>query len=158
MSEDKFKDVIEKIKQSSPESSIYVGCDSICYNRGGRKRKGKSEWYARYSTVVILHRDSCRGGEMIYHHSESLKDYGNKKTRLLQEVQFIVEVALAIVDHIEDRHMELHIDINPDPKHASFVAYNEAKGWIKGMGFEAKFKPESWASTHAADHAVRYKH
>lgn len=137
------------ILQSSPESSVYVGCDSI------RFRKNKM-WYAKYSTVIIVHMDSKKGCRL-FHSSVDMPDYGNLKQRLLTEVQYAVSAATEIVDVLGDRHMEIHLDINPNPKHKSSVAVKEALGWVKGsLGLDAKIKPASFAATHAADHAVRH--
>lgn len=145
--------MIEKAKQaildSSPSSSVYIGCDSI------RFRKNKM-WYAKYSTVVIVHMDSKKGCKL-FHESVDMPDYGNLKQRLLTEVQHAVTTATEIIDVLGDRHMEIHLDINPDPKHKSSVAVKEALGWVKGsLGLDAKIKPSSFAATHAADHAVRH--
>jgi predicted RNase H-related nuclease YkuK (DUF458 family) len=53
--------------------------------------------------------------------------------------------------------MEVHLDINPNPKHKSSIAVKEALGWVKGsLGIDAKIKPDSFAATHAADHVVRH--
>jgi hypothetical protein len=119
------------------------------------KRDGK--WYARYSTVVIIHINSKNGGK-IFHHSEVHPDYGNLKARLMTEVGMAVQAFDAIVDSLEDRRCEIHLDINPSPNHASNIAVKEALGWVRGMGLDAKIKPESFAASHAADHAVRHMH
>lgn len=145
--------MIEEAKQaildSSPESSVYIGCDSI------RFKKNKM-WYAKYSTVVIVHMDSKHGCKL-FHDSVDMPDYGNLKQRLLTEVQMAVTTATEIIDVLGNRHMEIHLDINPDPKHKSSVAVREALGWVKGsLGLDAKIKPSSFAATHAADHAVRH--
>ena len=145
--------MIEQAKQaildSSPESSVYIGCDSI------RFKKNKM-WYAKYSTVIIVHKDSKRGCKL-FHESVDMPDFGNLKQRLLNEVQMAVMAATEIVDVLGDRHMEIHLDINPNPKHKSSVAVKEALGWVKGsLGIDAKIKPSSFAATHAADHAVRH--
>ena len=144
--------MIEEAKQaildSSPQSSVYIGCDSI------RIRKNK-QWYAKYSTVIIVHMDSKRGCKL-FHESVDMPDFGNLKQRLLNEVQMAVMAATEIVDVLGDRHMEIHLDINPNPKHKSSVAVKEALGWVKGsLGLDAKIKPHSFAATHAADHVVR---
>jgi len=114
--------MIEKAKQaildSSPSSSVYIGCDSI------RFRKNKM-WYAKYSTVVIVHMDSKKGCRL-FHESVDMPDYGNLKQRLLMEVQMAVAAATEIVDILGERRMEIHLDINPDPKHKSSVAVKEA--------------------------------
>ena len=145
--------MIEEAKKaiinSSLSSSVYIGCDSI------RFRKNK-QWYAKYSTVVILHVDTKKGGR-IFHTSVDMPDYGNLKQRLLMEVQLAVTTATEIVDVIGDRHFEIHLDINPNPNHKSSVAVKEALGWVKGsLGMDAKIKPHSFAATHAADHVVRH--
>ena len=145
--------MIEEAKQaildSSKESSVYIGCDSI------RFKKNKM-WYAKYSTVIIVHMDSKHGCRL-FHESVDMPDYGNLKQRLLNEVQMAVMAATEIVDVLGDRHMEIHLDINPNPKHKSSVAVKEALGWVKGsLGLDAKIKPASFAATHAADHAVRH--
>jgi predicted RNase H-related nuclease YkuK (DUF458 family) len=145
--------MIEKAKQaildSSPSSSVYIGCDSI------RFRKNK-QWYAKYSTVIIVHMDSKKGCRL-FHESVDMPDYGNLKQRLLMEVQLAVAAATEVIDVLGDRHMEVHLDINPDPKHKSNVAVKEALGWVKGsLNLDAKIKPASFAATHAADHAVRH--
>jgi len=140
----------ETIKNSSPTSSVYIGCDSIRY-------KKKGQWYARYSTVIILHMDSSKGGKIFYH-TDTAKDYGNLRVRLMAEVEHAIEAAQAVIDVIGERHLEIHLDLNADPIHKSNVAVKEAIGWVQGVtGIKAKIKPDSFAATHAADHVVRFK-
>ena len=140
----------EAIRRSSKESSVYIGCDSI------RFKKDKV-WYARYSTVVVLHFDTKHGCKL-FHNSVVLPDYGNMKQRLLTEVGYAVEAASELIEVIGDRHMEIHLDINTNAKHKSNVAVKEALGYVRGsFGFDPILKPHAWASTHAADHAVRNK-
>ena len=144
-----FEDAKEAIKQSTKESSVYIGSDSIRY-----KKKGK--WMAKYSTVVIIHMDSSKGCKIFYH-TESLEDYGGIKMRLLNEVQFAISAACEIIDVLDGRHLEIHLDLNPSPTHKSNVAVKEALGWVKGsVGIDAKIKPHSFAASHAADHVVRH--
>lgn len=144
-----YEEAKRAILESSPHSSVYVGCDSIRFKKNGM-------WHAKYSTVIILHMDS-RNGCKLFHESTDMPDYGNLKQRLLTEVQFAVMAASEIIDVLGDRHMEIHLDINPNPKHKSNVAVKEALGWVRGsLGLEAKIKPASFAATHAADHAVRH--
>lgn len=149
-------EAVEAIKNSSPESSVYIGCDSIRY----KERRKSNKFFVRYSVVIILHINSKNGGK-VFAHSLKVKEPDSGltlKMRLLTEVQYATEAALAIVEEIGNRHMEVHIDVNPDEKHASSVAVKEALGWSRGLGFETKIKPDGWAATHAADHAVRHMH
>lgn len=145
-----WDEAIEAIIDSSKDSSVYVGCDSVCF-----KKQGK--WYARYATVVIVHH-ATRHGASIYHHVEVLPDFRNIKMRMMNEVMYASNAAAAVVDFLEGRHMEIHLDINPNPRHKSNVALKEALAYVMGMNqIKAKVKPESWAASHASDHCARQK-
>lgn len=146
-----FEDARKAIQESSKTSAVYIGCDSIRYRKNGK-------WFARYSTVVVVHRDSKHGCQL-FHESKVLPDYGNLKQRLLNEAQFAIDAATAVIDVLEDRYLEVHLDLNADPVHKSNAAVKEALGYVRGMlGIEAEIKPNSWAASHAADHAVRHLH
>ena len=145
-----FEKAIEAIIESSKDSSVYVGCDSVCFKKNG-------VWYARYATVVILHH-ATRHGASIYHDVQILPDFRNIKTRMMNEVMFATNAALEIVDFLEGRHMEIHLDINPNPKHKSNVAMKEAMGYVLGnTGIQPMLKPDAWAASHASDHCARQK-
>lgn len=133
------------ILESSEASSIYIGCDSIY--RPKRKK-------ADFSTVIVLHKDSKHGCS-VFHNNITLPDYGQLRSRLLMEVQLALEAFYAIEDVVGNRRLEIHLDVNPDPVHASNVVTNEALGWVRGLGIEAKIKPGSFAASTAADHFVR---
>lgn len=139
------------ILESSKESSIYVGCDSKRFKKNGR-------WFARYMTVIIIHMDSSKGCKL-FHESNVLEDFGGTKSpkqRLLNEVMFAVNAAYDVMPVIGDRHWELHVDINPNPRYKSNAAVKEALGYVRGnLGIDAKIKPDAWAAMHAADHLVR---
>jgi predicted RNase H-related nuclease YkuK (DUF458 family) len=46
--------------------------------------------------------------------------------------------------------VEIHADINPNPKHDSNKALQQAVGYILGMGYDFKIKPEA-PSSNCAD-------
>jgi predicted RNase H-related nuclease YkuK (DUF458 family) len=140
----------EAITASSQESSIYIGSDSL-------RRKHKGQWYAKYSTCIIIHHDSSRGAA-VYHETVELPDYGNMKQRLLQEVGMAIEAFNGIADVIGKRHCAIHLDLNPNPKHKSQIAVKEALGWVRGAtGLEAVVKPGSFAASHCSDQVVKSK-
>lgn len=143
-----FKQAKQAIRASSQSSSIYIGADSIRYRKNG-------QWWAKYSTVIVLHLDSKHGCKL-FHRSIDLPDYGSLKQRLLTEVTYAIEAASEVIEEVGDRHLEIHIDVNPSPKHKSSIAVKEALGYVKGsLGIDAVIKPDSWAASHAADHLVR---
>jgi hypothetical protein len=144
-----YDEARKAIINSSDSSSVYVGADSIRYKKDGM-------WYAKYSTVIILHINSNKGCNL-FHKSVDMPDYGNLKQRLLTEVGFAIEAATEIIDIVGKRHIEIHLDINSDNKYKSNIAVKEALGYVKGStGIDAKIKPEAFAATHCADHLVRH--
>lgn len=136
----------EEIMRSSKESSIYIGCDSL---------RNSSKNTADFSTVIILHMNS-KNGCKVFHNKVTIPDFGQMRPRLLMEVQYALEAFYAIEDIVGDRRLEIHLDVNPDPRHASNVVTSEALGWVRGLGLEARIKPHSFAATSAADHCVRH--
>lgn len=147
---------INAIKKSSKDAKVYVGCDSIRMKMKRNAETGKATWVARFSVVVVLHhpRDGCN----IFHQTYTLPDYGNIRERMLSEVNFATQAALAVLDHLGPRKMSIHLDINPDENYKSSVAVKEAIGWVRGMfGEDPVVKPNAWAATHVSDHVVRSK-
>ena len=143
-----YDDARQAILNSSETSSVYVGADSIRFKRNGL-------WFAKYSTVIILHKDSKRGGNLFSRNVE-MRDFGNLRQRLITEAGFAIEAATAILDVVGQRKLEIHLDLNPNPRYKSNIAVKEALGYVKGStGIDAKVKPDSFAATHAADHVVR---
>ena len=141
------------IESCSMETSIYVGCDSYRF-----KKEGK--WYARYTSVVVVHLDTKRGCK-VWGLIDTQPDYDQKKNkpkmRMLEEVRRTVDMYLEIADAIGDRRVELHLDINKSELHGSNVAYSEALGYVKGMtGMDAIVKPNSPAASFCADHFREY--
>lgn len=135
----------EAIRNASPTSSFYIGCDSSV-NRG---RDGKKT--AHYVVVFIVHMNSANGARII-HKDYTLPEYGSLKQRLSNEVNFAFGLALEVTEELNGRHLEVHLDINPSPKHKSNIAAKEALAYARGMGIDAKIKPHSFAASHAADH------
>ena len=135
--------VCKDIEQTSKSTAIYVGCDSRRFKHGGK-------WYAVYTTVVVIHIDECSGCR-IYGFKEVLHDFGQVKERMLNEVNFAVKVAYEIADSVGERKFEVHLDVNPDPKHKSNLAVKEAIGYVMGMGFTPRIKPDAPIASTAAD-------
>ena len=144
-----YDEAREAILNSSQESAVYVGADSIRYKKG-------ELWFAKYSVVIILHMDSKHGCKL-FHKTMDLPDYGNLKQRLLTEVGYAIEAATEIIDIVGDRRLEIHLDINPNPSYKSNIAIKEALGYVRGsLGLDARIKPHSFAATHCADYLVRH--
>ena len=143
----------KSILESSQESKIFIGADSVRFKKGYNK-DGSDKWFARYATVIIVHKDGCHGASIAYNLT-ILPDYGELRTRLLTEVQMSLDAFTHIEDIIGNRSLEIHLDVNPDPIHASNVVAKQAAGWVTGMGLTPKIKDQAWAASTAADYCAK---
>lgn len=143
-----IEEVKEAIRNSSLKTRIYIGCDS----KVSRKKK------VRFATVVILHIEGKHGGRL-FSRIETERHFSKPtepRLRLVQEAQKAVAIAFELMDVIGERHFELHLDLNSDPKYKSNAAVKEAAGYVFGsLGIEAKIKPEAFAASSAADALVQ---
>ncbi len=122
----------------------------VCIGTDSQVRAGETE----FATVIVFLREG-RGGFM-YIHNERTKQPYSLKERMLVEVAKSIEIAYALCDLFTtyDVDMEVHADINTNPQFRSNEALREAMGYILGMGFAFKAKPDAFASSCCADKAV----
>ena len=75
---------------------------------------------------------------------------------MLYEVSKSLEVAYEIAPLLDlyGIKLEIHADINPDSKYESNKAFQSAVGYILGMGYEFKVKPDSYCASHCADNLL----
>ncbi|WP_017257601.1 ribonuclease H-like YkuK family protein [Pedobacter arcticus] len=108
-----------------------------------------------FATVIVFLREH-RGGFM-YINQERTSQKMTIKERMLSEVQKSIECAYAICPLLDLYHvdLEVHADINTSPSFKSNVALHEAMGYILGMGFVFKAKPEAFASSYCANKMVQ---
>ena len=92
---------------------------------------------------------------MFIHNERQVKPYSIKE-RMLVEVAMSIEIAYELCDLFNkyDVDMEVHADINTNPQFKSNEALREAMGYILGMGFAFKAKPEAFASSCCANKVV----
>ena len=139
-----IEEIKEAIGKTSKETAIYVGSDSKCYTVNKQKM-------VAYITVVVLHIDGNKGAK-VFKGLERKKHYGNLRQRLMEEVSCAVSTAYELIEVIADRPFQLHLDINPDPKHKSSSVVKEAVGYTMGMlNFKPHIKPDSIMASNCAD-------
>lgn len=140
------------IEAQSPETKIYFGADSERINIDGR-------WMVDYLLIIAVHIDGCHGAKVfgeIQREADYDRNLDRPKMRLMTEVMKIAELYLKCADFIEDRHVELHLDLNPLEIHGSSCAVSEAIGYIKGVcGIDPVVKPHSFAASICADRLKR---
>lgn len=108
-----------------------------------------------FATVIVFLREQ-KGGFMFINQERTSQKMSIKE-RMLAEVQKSIECAYAICPLLDlyDVDLEVHADINTSPSFKSNVALHEAMGYILGMGFVFKAKPEAFASSYCANKMVQ---
>ena len=76
-----------------------------------------------------------------------------EKNNQLKEVALSIDIAYQLCDLFIEYNvdMEVHADINTNLQFKSNEALKDAMGYIMGMGFAFKAKPDSFASSCCAD-------
>lgn len=107
-----------------------------------------------FATVIVFLREG-HGGFMFIHNEKTRQQFSIKE-RMLVEVAKSIEIAYELCNlfTIYDVDMEVHADINTNPNFKSNDALKEAMGYILGMGFAFKAKPEAFASSSCANRMV----
>ena len=141
-------EVRQFIEAQTPETKIYIGCDSERFKLNGL-------WYADYILAIVVHINGNNGcklfGEIVRE-----RDYDQKvnrpRYRLMNEAYKLSEMYLKLADVLEDRYVEVHLDINPNEMYGSSCVINEAVGYIRGTcNVIPMVKPEAFAASYAAD-------
>ena len=122
---------------------ICIGCDSQV--KGNR---------IDFATVVLILREK-KGGFMFYKINKKTGKMSIKE-RMIHEVSLAVNTAYDLCP-VLDKYpvsLEVHADINTDPGFKSHTALKDAMGYILGMGYIFKSKPDAFASSYCADRFV----
>lgn len=140
------------IEAQSPETKIYIGGDS-------ERLLINDNWYADYTLAIVVHINGNNGCK-IFGEVQRERDWDQKKSRprmrLMNEVYKIAELYQKLHDVLEDRDVEIHLDINPNERYGSSCVIQEATGYIRGMcNVVPMVKPKAFAASYCAD---RLKH
>jgi len=142
-----IKNAVEKAIQKETEEGNKL---KVCIGTDSQVKSKDTE----FATVIVFLREG-RGGFMFIHNERTAQKYSIKE-RMLVEVAKSIEIAYELCDLFTkyDVDMEVHADINTNPHFRSNEALREAMGYILGMGFAFKAKPEAFASSCCADKMV----
>lgn len=143
-----IEEVKAYIESQGPNTKIYIGGDSERFKLHG-------EWYADYTLAIVVHINGKHGCK-VFGEVHRERDYDQKKNkprmRLMTEVYKIADLYLKLKEVLEDRDVEVHLDINKDEVHGSSCVLNEAVGYIRGMcNVIPMVKPNAWAASTCAD-------
>lgn len=156
LSGEQIEDLVSTVKSTILEAGapveVHIGSDS--------QQFGKD---TQYVTVLVITRKG-KGGRVFFTR-ERIPRVRTLRERLYREVWCTTELAMELTstpdlggtEEILGAPVTLHIDANPDPRFKSSEYVQELAGMCVGQGFRTLLKPDSWASSHAADHAVKHK-
>jgi predicted RNase H-related nuclease YkuK (DUF458 family) len=105
-------------------------------------------------TVILLLRKG-KGGYMFINSDKTLQRMTIKE-RMLHEVSKSIEIAYHLCPLFDayKTELEVHADINTNPRFGSNTALSEAMGYILSMGFTFKAKPDAVAASCCANKVV----
>ena len=167
--EDEIRSVLVKEQWRKPESA---GVGIFGEEESGavrRKKQGRghqlkvcvgtdSQVKARvteFATVIVCLRKG-KGGFMYVCGETTIRKMSIRE-RMLREVAKSIDVAYSLsrLFTLYDVDLEVHADINTNPNFKSNDALKEAMGYILGMGFTFKAKPDAFASSACANKMVQ---
>lgn len=145
--------LFDEEKAKGYDLKVSVGTDSQKSSKG-----------YKFATVILITTTENLGGGIIvgrggmivsstYHHEFKTRNKELVNERMVFEVGKSVEVAYEIAPLLDlyEIPLEIHADINPDPKWESNKALQQAVGYILGMGYAFKVKPDAPAASNGAD-------
>ncbi len=137
------EEIIIKETEHGKKLKVCIGTDS--------QQKGADTDFA---TVIVFLREGSGGFMFISNYT--MQQLISIKERMLLEVSKSIEIAYELCDlfNLYDVDMEVHADINTNPNFQSNVALRDAMGYIMGMGFAFKAKPDAFASSCCADKMI----
>ena len=141
--EEEIKNILLREQISGNEIRVAIGTDSQV---NGRE--------SAFATVIVFIRKGSGGFMYIQERTTTLRM--SLRERMMTEVSRSVESAYSLCDVFAalKTEMEVHVDINTNPDCKSNVALKDAMGYILGMGYAFKAKPDAFASSCCADKMV----
>lgn len=142
-----ISDAVEKAIQREQAAGHRL---KVCIGTDSQQRGSVTE----FATVIVFLREK-KGGFMFIS-GDKTEQSMSLKERMINEVGRSVQVAYSLCNLLDKYKVELevHADINTDPAFKSNTALREATGYILGMGFVFKAKPDAFASSSCADKMV----
>ncbi len=119
----------------------------------------KATRFTDFVVVACLLNPERRGHRVFY--TRLRQGRMSLQQKLFQEAWLSTEFALKLceVGSVESHErIHVHIDVNPKAIHKSSQYLQQLAGLVAGQGFPVLYKPDAWAASRAADHAVKGKH
>lgn len=139
-----FSNILAEIgEQTANQGGIYIGTDSFLTSD-----------YCTFATAIVLHGATGQSGGIYFFTRNKVEKhhYDALVTRVTEEVNLSVQMAMAIKLANPAACIEVHLDISAPEKKAGTSKYSDMLvGYVRGAGFRAKIKPEAFAAASIAD-------
>jgi predicted RNase H-related nuclease YkuK (DUF458 family) len=140
---DEFDSIVKSLVRKG--SKVYVGTDSML--RGDN---------CIFATVIAFHNNEEKIATYYYKKFRSNNpEYRNLNKKITEEVNLSVQAAQKVNEYEPGVKVEVHVDIGLNKENKTRVMMPTVSGWICGMGFGLKVKPDSWASSSIADNHTK---
>lgn len=141
--ESEVRQALQREREAGHNIKVCIGTDS--------QVKGKE---IEFATVIVFLRKG-KGGFMYIHNLINQRKMTIKE-RMLEEVAMSIDIAFRLCELFIafNVDMEVHADINTNPNFKSHDAFKDAMGYITGMSFVFKAKPNAFASSSCANKIV----
>lgn len=139
--------LLEDIEQHTQMGGkIFVGCDS---NMIGE--------VCTFAHAICLYNESARAGGRYYCKTSrvKMKLLTPPQTRIVQEAQNAIEIAIELAETFPSERIEVHLDVNTRRGFLSQALADQLSGYVKASGFTCRLKPDSWAAAGIADSHTR---
>jgi len=118
-------------------------------------------------TDSMLRQDSCKFASVIAVHCNELnvanyffkkislpaKPYKSLQNKIFEEVDCSIEIAKECAKRFPEAKIEVHVDVGKTNRSKTRIYIDMLRGWVTGMGYLFKAKPQSWASYIADWHS-----
>jgi len=149
--------IFQEEAEKGYEVKVAIGTDS--------QKRGKG---FKFATAIVIDTRQSMGmntktgkeefvgrGSMVIYKTDYIEhmDEGEINKRMLMEVGKSIEVGYELWPFLDELgiELEIHADVNQDPRWGSNTALGQVRGYIDGMGWVSKVKPDAYAASTAAD-------
>jgi len=138
------QEVFESIKDYvSKGGTIYVGTDSMLKHD-----------YCKFASVIAIHSNDLNIANYFFKKKKlPANHYKSLQNKIFEEVDCSIEIAKECAKRFPNAKIEVHVDVGKTNRSKTRIYIDMLKGWVTGMGYLFKAKPQSWASYIADWHS-----
>ena len=135
-----FESISEYVNKGG---TIFVGTDSMLRND-----------YCKFASVIAIHSNDLKVANYFYKKKNlPAKQYKMLQNKIFEEVDCSIQIAKQCADRFPNAKIEVHVDVGRTNRSKTRIYVDMLRGWVTGMGYLFKVKPQSWASYIADWHS-----